>query len=88
MNTAEIIVIIMLTVWSILMIAAGWNNHGRKRKYEYTGNIRKIKRKYVNKIGYYRSVMAFYRKHLPENEWVNNDIRSISKGVFLHCTKN
>jgi hypothetical protein len=53
MNTAEIIVIIMLTVWSILMIAAGWNNHGRKRKYEYTGNIRKIKRKYVNKIGYY-----------------------------------
>ena len=89
MGTAEIIVLIMLTVWSVLMIIAGFDYDNR----EYGDNPlkrkkRKMKRKNVETICYYRRVMAFNRKHLPDSEWVNNDIRSISKGVFIKCTKN
>lgn len=31
MKTAEIIVLVILFVWSVLMIISGWNNHGKKR---------------------------------------------------------
>jgi hypothetical protein len=31
METMEIVVFILLSAWSVLMIIAGWNNHGKKR---------------------------------------------------------
>jgi hypothetical protein len=31
METVEIVVLILLAAWSVLMIIAGWNNHGKKR---------------------------------------------------------
>jgi hypothetical protein len=78
--------LVLLFIWTILLIAAGWNNHGRKRIYEYPK--RKMKCKDVETICHYRTVMAFNRKHLPDSEWVNSDIKSISRGVFIKCTKN
>ncbi len=90
MGTAEIIVLIMLTVWSVLMIIAGLGDYDNR---EYGDNPlkrkkRKMKRKDVETICHYRRVMAFNRKHLPDSEWVNSDIKSISRGVFIKCTKN
>jgi hypothetical protein len=31
MGPVEIVVLILLFIWSILMIVAGWNNHGKNR---------------------------------------------------------
>ena len=31
METVEIVVLIHLAAWSVLMIIAGWNEHGKKR---------------------------------------------------------
>lgn len=31
MKPVEIVILILLFVWSVLMIIAGWNNHGKKR---------------------------------------------------------
>ncbi len=31
MKPVEIVVLVLLFVWSVLMIAAGWNNHGKNR---------------------------------------------------------
>ncbi len=86
MGTAEIIVIIFLTVWSVLMIAAGWNNNGRKRIYEYPK--RKMKCNDIAAIRKYRITLAFYRDFLKDFECVNTDIKSIKKGSFIQCNKN
>ena len=86
MGTAKIIVIIFLTVWSVLMIAAGWNNHGRKRIYEYPK--RKMKCNDIAAIRKYRITLAFYRDFLKDFECVNTDIKSIKKGSFIQCNKN
>jgi len=31
MKPVEIVILILLFVWSVLMIIAGWNNHGKNR---------------------------------------------------------
>lgn len=50
MKTIEIVVIILLFIWSVLMIISGWNNHGKNRHYEYPKEIRKISKKDIRKI--------------------------------------
>lgn len=31
MEPVEIVVLILLFIWSVLMIISGWNNHGKNR---------------------------------------------------------
>jgi len=31
MKPVEFVILILLFVWSVLMIIAGWNNHGKNR---------------------------------------------------------
>ena len=31
MKTVEIIVLVLLFIWSVLLIIADWNNHGKNR---------------------------------------------------------
>jgi CO dehydrogenase/acetyl-CoA synthase alpha subunit len=51
--------LVLLFIWTILLIAAGWNNHGRKRIYEYPK--RKMKCNDIAAIRKYRITLAFYR---------------------------
>ena len=86
MEPVEIVVLILLFIWSILMIVAGWNNHGKKRIYE--NPKRKMKCSDIAAIRKYRITLAFYREYLKDFEWVNTDIKSIKKGSFIQCNKN
>lgn len=86
MSPIEIVVLILLFIWSVLMIIAGWNNHGRKRIYEYPK--RKMKCNDIAAIRKYRITLAFYRDFLKDFECVNTDIKSIKKGSFIQCNKN
>ena len=78
--------LVLLFIWTILLIAAGWNNHGRKRIYEYPK--RKMKCNDIDAIRKYRITLAFYRDFLKDFECVNTDIKSIKKGSFIQCNKN
>ena len=78
--------LVLLFIWTILLIAAGWNNHGRKRIYEYPK--RKMKCNDIAAIRKYRITLAFYRDFLKDFECVNTEKKQLKKGSFIQCNKN